>query len=223
MPLLLPHSYEGLDAKIRSVIEDIVARVQAWAGQVDGINAAERLNELTTGIAGLPTVPTGAGFVWYTSTAPTGYLICDGSTVSRTTYANLFALFGTTFGAGDGATTFALPDLRRRFPMGKSSSDTLAGTGGTFNHTHTGPSHTHGAGSYTTGTHDHTGVTGTGSNEEERQPGAGAPYDIQNVDHTHTISTQAAMSISGTSGAEGTGNTGTANPPYVVVNWIVKT
>src|SRR6185503_20590605 len=46
--------------------------------------------------------------------APSGWLNCDGSAVSRTTYANLFAAIGTTFGAGDGSTTFNVPDLRGR-------------------------------------------------------------------------------------------------------------
>lgn len=55
--------------------------------------------------------------------APTGYLICDGSLVSRVVYAALYAVIGTFYGAGDGATTFAVPDLRSRVPVG-------AGTGG---------------------------------------------------------------------------------------------
>jgi microcystin-dependent protein len=52
------------------------------------------------------------------STAPTGFLKANGAAVSRTTYANLFAAIGTTFGAGDGSTTFALPDMRGEFPRG---------------------------------------------------------------------------------------------------------
>lgn len=52
------------------------------------------------------------------SAAPSGWLICDGSAVSRSTYAALFGIVGTTYGAGDGSTTFNLPDLRSRNPMG---------------------------------------------------------------------------------------------------------
>lgn len=52
------------------------------------------------------------------STAPNGWLKADGSLISRTTYANLFAAIGTTFGAGDGSTTFAIPDLRAEFLRG---------------------------------------------------------------------------------------------------------
>jgi len=52
------------------------------------------------------------------STAPAGYLLCDGSAVSRTTYSALFSAIGATFGSGDGSTTFNLPDLRGRFLRG---------------------------------------------------------------------------------------------------------
>ena len=57
--------------------------------------------------------------IWYAAnTPPTGYLKANGATVSRTTYAALFAAIGTTFGAGDGSTTFVLPDLRGEFVRG---------------------------------------------------------------------------------------------------------
>ena len=52
------------------------------------------------------------------ATAPYGWLLCDGANVSRTTYADLFAAIGTEFGAGDGATTFGMPDLRGEFIRG---------------------------------------------------------------------------------------------------------
>ena len=54
--------------------------------------------------------------------APTNWLICDGSAVSRTTYASLFAVIGTSFGEGDGSTTFNLPDFRDRTPVGVNAS-----------------------------------------------------------------------------------------------------
>jgi microcystin-dependent protein len=63
-------------------------------------------------------VPAGAVMSFAMTAAPTGWLECDGSTVSRTTYATLFAAIGTTFGAGDGSTTFKLPDLRGEFIRG---------------------------------------------------------------------------------------------------------
>ncbi len=63
-------------------------------------------------------VPTGAIFSFPLETPPTGYLVCDGSAVSRTTYADLFAVLGTSYGAGDGSTTFNLPDYRGKFLRG---------------------------------------------------------------------------------------------------------
>ncbi|WP_249334118.1 tail fiber protein [Comamonas sp. PE63] len=61
-------------------------------------------------------VPTGTVIMFSTSALPAGYLKCDGSAVSRTTYAKLFAVLGTLYGAGNGSTTFNLPDLRGEFP-----------------------------------------------------------------------------------------------------------
>ncbi len=67
-------------------------------------------------------VPAGAIVPYAGTTAPSGYLMADGSAVSRTTYAALFAAIGTSFGSGDGSTTFNLPDLRGKFMRGVSGS-----------------------------------------------------------------------------------------------------
>lgn len=78
--------------------------------------------------------------------APQGYLLCDGSAVSRTTYATLFAVIGTTFGTGDGSTTFNVPDLSGRVPLGVSQAHALGTTGGSETVTLTEselPSHVH--------------------------------------------------------------------------------
>lgn len=61
---------------------------------------------------------------------PEGYLLCDGSAVSRTTYALLYAVIGDTYGAGDGSTTFNLPDLRGRVVIGVAGTHALGSTGG---------------------------------------------------------------------------------------------
>ena len=63
-------------------------------------------------------IPPGVILMYGAPTAPTGWLECDGSAVSRTTYSSLFAIVGTTFGVGDGSTTFNLPDLRGEFIRG---------------------------------------------------------------------------------------------------------
>lgn len=85
-------------------------------------------------------IPAGVTLPYGGTAAPPGYLLCDGSAVSRTTYFILFAVLSTTYGTGDGSTTFNLPDLRQRFPLGKAASGTgatLGATGGAIDHTHT--------------------------------------------------------------------------------------
>ena len=77
--------------------------------------------------------PVGALMPYGGSAAPTGWLLCQGQAVSRTTYASLFSILGTAYGAGDGSTTFNLPNMQQRFPLGKAASgtgSTLGGTGG---------------------------------------------------------------------------------------------
>lgn len=80
------------------------------------------------------------------STTPDGYLVCDGSAVSRSDYSDLFDVIGTDYGPGDGSTTFNLPDLSGKVALGVSISHTLASTGGEASHTLLTaeiPSHTH--------------------------------------------------------------------------------
>jgi len=104
-----------------------------------------------SGVGGGP--PAGTILAYGASSPPTGYLACDGSAVSRTTYATLFGVLGTTWGAGNGSTTFNLPDLRGRAPIGAGTGSgltarTLATNYGSENTTLTAaqsglPSHTH--------------------------------------------------------------------------------
>jgi microcystin-dependent protein len=99
------------------------------------------------------TIPVAAIFPFAGPTAPTNYLLCQGQTVSRATYAALFAVIGTTYGVGDGTTTFALPTLAGRMPVGQWSGntavDTLGEMGGAYDavlptHNHPGVDHLHG-------------------------------------------------------------------------------
>jgi prepilin-type N-terminal cleavage/methylation domain-containing protein len=71
---------------------------------------------------------TGTSIEGWWSTAPSGFLLEDGSAVSRTTYSDLFALLGTTYGAGDGSTTFNVPDSRGRVAVNKNAADTQFAT-----------------------------------------------------------------------------------------------
>jgi len=215
--------------------------------------------------------PVGAGMIWYTDTAPNGWLIADGSSLSTTAYPKLFAVLGTTYGSG-GAGLFNLPDLRQRFPMGKAASgtgNTIAGTGGTIDHTHTSAAHTHSVPAHyhgmgtgadlnvtssgttttnTTGSHNHTmntrsSPTGFGAGSLARASATGtldATYPTaSDGSHSHTVNahTHAAGDIAGriglvtggvdgnaamTSGSTTPGATGSNNPPYLVVNYIIK-
>ena len=117
----------------------------------DNLNLMQQLikQDINGAVSG-DTLPIGAFMPYAGAVAPTNWLICDGSAVSRTTYRDLFNILGTTFGAGDGSTTFNLPDLRGKVPVGVDSNDTdfnaIGKTYGEKSHTMTineMPSHTH--------------------------------------------------------------------------------
>jgi microcystin-dependent protein len=77
--------------------------------------ATERIKQVTG-------IPTGVFMPFAGTVAPAGFLICDGAAISRTTHAALFAVIGTTYGIGDGSTTFNIPDLRACTPVGAGTS-----------------------------------------------------------------------------------------------------
>lgn len=101
-----------------------------------------------------PVQPVGSLMAYAGGSAPSGWLLCDGTAVSRTTYADLFSVLSTTYGIGDGSTTFNVPDLRGRVPMGAGTGPGLTTrsrgtTTGTETHTLTEaqiPSHNHSLG-----------------------------------------------------------------------------
>lgn len=160
-------------------------------------------------------VPSGSMTAFGGTSAPAGWLMCDGSAVSRTTYASLFSAIATTFGVGDGSTTFNLPDLRGRVIAGKDNmggsaasrltsggsgitGTTLGAVGGAETHTLTSgqlASHSHGA------------VTGT--NTLDVFPGTGGPY--------------AAVVSAGSTDAAGSGQAHNNTQPTFIANYIIKT
>lgn len=113
--------------------QDVSASKITYDNTESGMTAAnvqDAITELSTAPKGGTGVPVGSIFWLAAQTAPEGYLICDGSAVSRTEYADLFAAIGTTFGAGDGSTTFALPNLRAAFIRGAGSQNGYSATFG---------------------------------------------------------------------------------------------
>jgi len=140
---------------------------------------------------GYPLIPAGSIIAFAGSTAPEGWLMCDGSAVSRTTYANLWALINTTYGSGNGSTTFNVPDMRSRMPIGAGSGTgltarTLAATGGTESVAIASgnlPTHTH------TINHDHAS-TDSGNQSADHYHSVNPPNTTSgndNTEHTHAI------------------------------------
>lgn len=109
-------------AAIDPVKAELTADLDAYKSHTHPISAVVGLQDaldLKATVASLATVvPSGAVMPFARNSAPTGWLEADGAAVSRTTYAALFAAIGTTFGAGNGSTTFNLPDLRGEFVRG---------------------------------------------------------------------------------------------------------
>lgn len=114
---------------------------------------------------GIP-IGTMAWFAGSVAGLPSGWLIADGQAVSRATYADLFALIGTTYGAGDGTTTFNLPDLRGRTEIGVNNSGLPNGANGalsTRNRAASGGSETHTLVEAELAAHTHTSRAGSSS------------------------------------------------------------
>ena len=91
---------------------------------------ATKYNFNGSDLTGIEGIPTATIVPWSSASVPTGFLECDGAAVSRTTYSALFAIVSTTYGAGDGSSTFNVPNLADNVPMGKSGTKALASTGG---------------------------------------------------------------------------------------------
>jgi microcystin-dependent protein len=193
----------------------------------DGVDAqdAATVAQLSAAIA----VPIGGVIDFAGSTPPTGFLLCYGQAISRTTYASLFAIVGTSFGTGDGSTTFNLPDLRGRVSAGKDdmggsaasrltnaasgvAGTTLGASGGAQTHTLTTAqlaSHSH---SVTDPGHQHTGAGAGVANVA----GGGTPIasGVSGVTGTSTT----GISIASAGSGEAHNNV----QPTLVLNKIIR-
>jgi len=164
----------------------------------DKVNASDLNNAV---------VPTGSVIPFAGSSAPTDWLLCDGSAISRTTHAILFALVGTTYGSGDGSTTFNLPNLKGKIPVGYNSSeaefDALGETGGAKTHQLTTAelaSHSHAISTYDASYMDDSAYIVGADGPSAGPTAAGA-------------TTQSA----------GSGTAHNNLQPYIVLNYIIKT
>ncbi|MBA7618694.1 hypothetical protein ES703_26025 [subsurface metagenome] len=155
--------------------------------------------------------PAGSLQIWGTDTPPDGWLLCYGQAVSRTTYADLFAIIGTVFGVGDGSTTFNLPDLRGRMPLGKdnmggvsadrvthANADSIGGVEGEENHT---------LSTAELAVHKH-GLKGDDG-------GSGSDVSFENVGHSRSDNDAVQNA--------GSGNAHNNMSPYLTTAYIVKT
>lgn len=173
---------------------------QGWAGIVQMF-------------AGAVTQSVSSGVATVTG-APAGWLLCDGSAVSRTEYATLFAAIGTTWGAGDGSTTFNLPDLRGRAAIGAGTGTsltarTLGGTGGSealANHDHNVASNGY-------------NVPGKSGGWNWRTTSSGSNTNYNNTPMGGSTAAIASITKTGTAGSGSSGNM----MPFSVVNFIIHT
>lgn len=200
---------------------------------IDGVNANRTLADgfgswlfISDGVSGwafmsLPnqSVPPGVIEMYGAATAPPGYLLCNGAAVSRTTYSRLFAKISTTFGAGDGVTTFNVPDMRGRFPIGKAAAgtgSTLGGSGGTIDHTHSVPAHYHSLGAGAD-----LAIGASGAHVHSIDHDHGAVTSGAESGHTHSIDHNHAAVTSAGSGALSTDSQG-AHTHFIINNDLVS-
>lgn len=197
-----------------------------------------------TFVASVPAVPVGSMQAFAGSSAPTGWLLCNGTAVSRTTYSNLYSVIGTTYGVGDGSTTFGLPDMRGRVPMGAGTGNQLnasgsgAITGGTGMTARTagafGGEETHLLSSAEIPAHSHpvsdpghfhgapggdnfyTGVSSGG----DLFNGGGSQYRFNfGASFANTSSKVTGLTVSNNTGG---GGRHAVVPPFVVLNYVIK-
>lgn len=184
----------------------------------------------TSAIPSAAPVGTITAFAASNDKVPNGYLLCDGSAISRTTYDELFAVIGTTYGSGNGSTTFNLPNLQGRFILGGSGTYGLASTGGAATVTLTTnqiPAHTHGSKSLTGWAKmwGDTGLIGRGGSADWGGIIKAGDYLYGNAPAEDTSgwkSSSLEVDASHEHTSVGGGAAHENMPPYIVVHYIIK-
>jgi len=224
-------SVETNSVETGDIQDSAVTSVKIADGAVTAAKVAEALRTLLT--------PTGSLTPYAGSSAPTGWLFCYGQAVSRVTYVDLFTAIGTTYGSGDGSTTFNLPDLRGRVIAGKDdmggasanrltdqsgglNGDILGDSGGSETHTLTTaqmPTHTHTVNSVTVYA---ASVSGTNSGTSY----SGLSYtSVNDFDSITRFGTTGDGVNSHTASLANTGSGAAHNnvQPTFILNYIIKT
>lgn len=228
--------------------------IQLPADPTQPLEAATKQYVDTAAAGGTSAVLIGQIAMWPTMSNPPGgkWLVCDGQPASRTVFATLFALIGTTFGAGDGSTTFNVPNFEGRMPIGPAGINpgpsAIGNAGGTWSHAHnqtghqhsvpdassTNSSHTHVVPNIaSSGSHDHSGGT-----QATNTTTGGTATRVTNITtsgagHTHTVNDATTTGSGHTHVVADTGTgTGTAtpsngptsasNPPYLAIHFVIR-
>lgn len=113
----------GIDETVANAKTEITNHANTEQSEaISAINTAE--NNAITNVINSGGVPVGSVIAFAANSVPNGFVLCNGAAVSRTTYSKLFAVIGTTYGAGNGSTTFALPNLTDKFIQGSGTAGT---------------------------------------------------------------------------------------------------
>lgn len=173
-----------------------------------------------------PSLPPGTIEIYSKNTVPNGYLLCNGQTVSRATYANLFAAIGTKYGAGNGSTTFNVPNLSGRTVIGTGSSYALGATGGAETHIHATQNHTLTIAEMPNHNHRIAVYSPNWTDIQTNYSNAvmWGQWSKNGVRYATPLYESAAGGYIGGSGAHNHGNTGSASSmqPYLTLNYIIK-
>ena len=168
-------------------------------------------------------IPTATIIPWSDSTAPSGYLECNGAAVSRSTYAALFAIVGTTYGSGDGSTTSNVPDLQDNVAVSKSGTKNLGSTGGANTVTTTGnvagSTANHSLSTGELASHSHPAGLRSKSPLQQQNPGPFYPMATS----TNSGNTGSGSGHSHNMSANFTGDATSVVQPYLTIMYIIKT